>query len=362
MAGSKKKKRMTRKRRQQQLRRRILAFLFVVAIGLAAVVCFRAPQIRERIGSVVEAIRKGKDVETESVSTLSIQTQSSVSGQSEEADAAGTSEEDSNAAEHEGSASPEPTKTPVETATPTPTPALTAAEEALLREKERQEYLAMEIENLAPVLRLQGEIPEDLIDFMEEYPETKEFVVDYLYQPEDPPSRDISKEVEKGTIPHFLQWDERWGYDYYDDSYFALAGCGPTALCEVYCGLTGKTDINPYDMGVWATERGYHIRGQGTSWDMMWSGAQELGLYVWEVDFNEGSILYNLKNGYPIICAVSPGDFTHFGHFIVLSDVDEEGNITVRDSNSKIRSERTWTVDELLWQTANMWAYNYEEN
>ena len=237
-----------------------------------------------------------------------------------------------------------------------------AAEEAKKAEvKDREELSELPIEELVEYLR-NKEVPEELIEFMEEYPEAREFVTDYLYQPETPPSIDISGEVVQGQFPHFLQWDERWGYKDYGGSFFAVAGCGPTAMSVVYSGLTGKTDMDPYTMSQWAEDQGYYIVGEGTSWEMMWSGANLLGLYSWEVDNNEAAILTNLRSGCPIIAAMSPGgDFTSFGHFIVLVSADDEGNITIRDSNSIERTERTWTADELTWQIAGLWGYNYVE-
>lgn len=237
-----------------------------------------------------------------------------------------------------------------------------AEEEAKKAEvKDRDELSQISIEELVEYLR-NKEVPEELIGFMEEYPEAREFVTDYLYQPDPPLSKDISGEVQKGVFPHFLQWDERWGYEDYGGSFFAVAGCGPTAMSVVYSGLTGNSDMNPYKMGQWAEEQGYYIVGEGTSWEMMWSGANSLGLYWWEVDFDELSVATALQNGYPIIAAMSPGgDFTSFGHFIVMTGIDDEGNITIRDSNSIERTERTWTWDELMWQTAAMWAYSYDD-
>ena len=255
--------------------------------------------------------------------------------------------------------------------TPTPTPAEgvsdavqdgaedTSTLQTIELAAQRQQLSDLTIEELAAYLR-ERQVPEDLVSFMEGYPESREFVTDYLFRPKQPRSMDISGEVTKGTIPHFLQWDERWGYEFYDDSYMAVAGCGPTALSEVYSGLTGKTDMNPYEMAQWAADMGYHVRGEGTSWDMMLGGAWQLGLNAWDVGADEESILDELRSGHPIICAVSPGDFTYFGHFIVLADADDEGNISIRDSNSLIRTQRTWTADELLWQIAGLWAYSYD--
>ena len=264
-------------------------------------------------------------------------------------------------------------QTPVVTASPTPAAENTSFLDGLDKDKyktnslnmtvekakERQALLNLNDDALAEALR-EREVPEELIEFMQEYPETREFVVDYLFQPSTPLSKDISGEVTKGVIPHFLQWDPRWGYEMYGGSMMAVSACGPTALSEVYSGLTGKTDKNPYEMAQWAERKGYHIMGEGTSWDMMTSGAYLLGLDSWSIDATEEAILSTLRDGYPIICAMAPGDFTYFGHFIVLVSADSKGNISIRDSNSNIRTQRTWTADELLWQINSLWAYSYE--
>ena len=228
-----------------------------------------------------------------------------------------------------------------------------------LRKQERDSLSAMDLEDLAKYLR-EHDVPEDLVYFMEEYPESREFVTDYLYQPDTPPSKSIAGEVTKGRIPHFLQWDKRWGYEEYGGTFLAVSGCGPTALSEVYSGLTGKTDMNPYEMAKWAEEMGYHIPGSGTAWEMMTGGAWQLGLNAWALDGGVDSLLWALTSGYPVICAMAPGDFTYFGHFIVLVSADENDNIRLVDSNSRIRTQRLWTVDELMWQITGMWAYSYD--
>ena len=39
--------------------------------------------------------------------------------------------------------------------------------------------------------------------------------------------------VQQGQFPLLLQWDERWGYGPYGDSFLAISGCAPTALAMV---------------------------------------------------------------------------------------------------------------------------------
>ena len=127
-------------------------------------------------------------------------------------------------------------------------------------------------------LREQG-YPESLIALVERNPETKDFVLDYpKYKGLE--EIDISKEVMKGEIPHFLQWDERWGYEIYGSDFLAVTGCGPTCLSMVTCGLTGDTQWNPYEVAKMAEDNGYYVDGSGSSWALMSSGAEKLGLTV----------------------------------------------------------------------------------
>ncbi|MBO5259498.1 MAG: C39 family peptidase [Agathobacter sp.] len=168
---------------------------------------------------------------------------------------------------------------------------------------------------------------------------------------------DLSQEVKKGEIPLFLQWDERWGYENYGSDFMAVTGCGPTCLAMVYCGVTGKTDLNPYSIARKAENEGYYVKGAGSAWDMMTELAEELGLWAEEMVFDEEHIMNTLEEGSPIICIMGPGDFTTSGHFIVLTGVDSNGEILVNDPNSLSNSERSWKLEDLMSQIRNLWSY-----
>lgn len=167
----------------------------------------------------------------------------------------------------------------------------------------------------------------------------------------------LAGEVTKGEIPLFQQWDRRWGYETYGGGLLAMKGCGPVCLSMVYCGLTGDTRWNPYEIACLAEERGYYLPGVGTSWDLMLAGARELGLEAQEIPLDGGYIINELRCGRPVICSMRPGDFTSGGHFIVLASADAEGKISVRDPNSKENSAKTWDVERLLPQIKGLWSY-----
>lgn len=199
--------------------------------------------------------------------------------------------------------------------------------------------------------------PESLLDLMERNPETSQFVRDYPKNKDKPKNMDISGEVTQGTLPLFIQWDERWGYETYGSDFLAITGCGPTCLSMVKCGLSGDTQWNPYAVAEMAESQGYYVDGVGTAWSLMESGAQSLGLQVHNVSLDAASIKDTLSAGMPIICTMRPGDFTTSGHFIVLSGVDADGKITVLDPNSIKNSEKSWDIDTLIPQIKNLWAY-----
>lgn len=200
--------------------------------------------------------------------------------------------------------------------------------------------------------------PESLLELLEKNPEARDFVLAYEKNKDKEWDRDVSDEVTKGEIPLFLQWDERWGYETYGDDFLAVTGCGPTCLSMVVCGLTGETKWNPYETAQWAEEQGFYVSGSGSSWELMTTGAEELGLVVQEVLFDESHIRGTLEAERPIICAMRPGDFTTGGHFIVLTGVDENGDILLQDPNSPLRSEQHWELDKLMRQMKNLWAYS----
>jgi len=201
--------------------------------------------------------------------------------------------------------------------------------------------------------------PESLAKLYARNEEARDFVLDYDERSCVSDIIDVSGDVVDGEIPLFIQWDKRWGYGKYGDDFMAVVGCGPSSLSMVYCGLTGDTDMNPWEVAKLAEERGYYVSGQGSSWSMMDELAVEMGLTVRNVYFDKYSILNEISAGHPIICIVGPGDFTTEGHFIVLTGVDENGKVIVNDPNSRINSGKRWDIETIMSQTRNLWGYEF---
>ena len=161
----------------------------------------------------------------------------------------------------------------------------------------------------------------------------------------------------QGGAPLLYQWDPRWGYTVYSSTTFALTGCCPTSLSMVYLGLTGKTDLSPYDMGQRAMHGGYETTFDGTDSSFLANEAPSLGLSCTAIGVNEGELAAALADGGLVVCNVGPGDFTQNGHFFVISGMNDDGTLIVNDPYSAERSAKPWEVGKVLGQTKALFAY-----
>jgi len=197
-----------------------------------------------------------------------------------------------------------------------------------------------------------GRYPKDLIELLEQNTETEEFVLGYPFRQE--PEVDLSG-LERSSVPLFLQWDPRWGYQKYGSSYLAVTGCGPTCLAMVGFYLTGEETMTPDQIARFAEENGYYAPGYGSSWALISEGSEKLGLAVQELPLVKKKMVTALEEGRPIILAMGEGDFTSTGHYIVLTGMEEDA-FRVNDPNSRQNSGKLWTYEELEGQIRNIWA------
>lgn len=200
-----------------------------------------------------------------------------------------------------------------------------------------------------------GAWPEELLDLLEKNPEAKDFVLNYPLKKDLEAEIDLSEYLNNDEVPLLLQWDERWGYTEYAGELMGLSGCGPTCLSMVCLYLLDDASYAPRYIAQFATENGYSVSGNGSSWTLISEGGEKLGLDVTEIPLDENRIIRNLEVGNPIICVMGPGFFTSTGHFIVMTEY-EDGYVKVNDPNSPNRSEQTWKLTEVMEQIRNLWV------
>lgn len=200
---------------------------------------------------------------------------------------------------------------------------------------------------------------QELTELAERNEEALDFILAYPEEKDNAPATSIGT-LAKGTIPLLIQWDERWGYAPYGESTIAVSGCGPTALSMVVSGLTGDNTITPYKVAKYSEENGYYAGDEGTSWSLMADAGDEYEVQSTEIPLVENNMIDELESGHPIICSVKQGDFTEGGHFIVLTGM-KDGKFKINDPNSRIRSAKLWSFEDLSWQIDNLWVFKKKE-
>lgn len=228
---------------------------------------------------------------------------------------------------------------------------------------ERLSELQDSYPKIRDILENKDDYPEEMLAALANNPEMLDFVADYK---KITWSGGMGKTTQTGLTqeeinsehPLFLQWDSRWGYaSYGDDSNIGLAGCGPTCLSMVLYYKTRDTSRTPDVLAAYAMRNGYHVPGTGTAWDFMVDAAKHYGLYVRTLPKSEESLKAALDKRRYIICAMGPGDFTAAGHFIVIYGYDKDG-FFINDPNSRTRSQKHWSYDEISGQMKAIWSYS----
>ena len=220
----------------------------------------------------------------------------------------------------------------------------------------RLRAMAAQDSRINTILQSPGDYPQALLEMLARDISLLEFVLGFPEKQGNVYADSIGS-AQKGQFPLLLQWDGRWGYGPYGDSFLAISGCAPTALAMAAAGLTGKADVTPYTIAQYAEQNGYYVPGQGTSWALMTEGCRQFGVQGEELALSEGAVMGALENGEPVICSMRPGDFTTKGHFIVLVGM-EDGKIRVHDPNSAQRSSQLWSWATLEPQIKGLWAFH----
>ena len=194
-----------------------------------------------------------------------------------------------------------------------------------------------------------------LMEVYEMNPDAREFVLNYPLEYGKEHTVDISGVDRTQGVPLFLQWDPQWGYLDYGTGVCGTTGCGPTCLAMAAYYYTGDTQYSPAYMIQFAKDNGYVVPGSGTSWALFNEGVEKLGLSVKELPLSKSSVTKRLDKGEVVVLSMGPGDFTIYGHFILVVGYDADGLI-INDPNSPTKSQMRWPYEQIEKQIKNLWA------
>ena len=197
--------------------------------------------------------------------------------------------------------------------------------------------------------------PKQLKELALKNEEALEFVYDYPAEHVKEHTIDLTEEASMDSVPFFVQWDKRWGYEKYSGNFFAASGCGPTTLSMVVVYLTHNREASPIAVAKYSKEAGYSVDGSGSSWTLISEGCRHYGVKAKAVALDESRMKAELDEGHPIVVNVGPGDFTDTGHFMVITGYDDEG-FSINDPNSIEKSGKRWLFKNISSQIRAVWS------
>lgn len=158
-------------------------------------------------------------------------------------------------------------------------------------------------------------------------------------------SKDYQTALKKSRLygKEFVYYNQ---YDYegekYGGSTIADSGCGPTCAAMILSTLLDE-DVTPQIACNYSSSLNHLVSG-GTEDAFFDDIFNEYGVSYTKEEQTKENIIASLEAGNYIIAHMGHGDFTTGdGHFIVLTGIDEYGNIIVADPASRENSSIVWS-------------------
>ena len=160
---------------------------------------------------------------------------------------------------------------------------------------------------------------------------------------------------EQGVVPTLYQDDPQWADRPYGSRAVGDAGAAPLCLAMVRIEATGDASMGPVEVASLSQSSGYADTVEATG--LLTDGAAQLGLASREIDANELAMRRELVGDRPIIASMKAGSFGSSDTYIVVTGIDEHGELAVVDPLSRDRTSRHWTFDEIISQATGLWSY-----
>ena len=188
---------------------------------------------------------------------------------------------------------------------------------------------------------------EELI-FSGELGEIKDFEI-CLTQEKDEDAYYYIMDSAIGPMIYYNQGDSRWAdYLYGGKDPMWSHGCGPTAAAMVISSFS-PASLTPPEAAEWAASNGFYARGQGSYHSLITGSLTAYGLNVQSVtERSQEHVSDLLKEGSILIALMGKGSLTQNGHFIIITQILENGNVRIADPNSYSNSTKEWKLSQLL--------------
>lgn len=176
-----------------------------------------------------------------------------------------------------------------------------------------------------------------------------EIIEPVVYTPQNFTSTTLLSTQGEHELVYYNQTAEPWrNMEYGPNNTIAKYGCGPTSMAMVLSTFL-QEDITPETASRWAYNNNYFAHNSGSYHSLIPEMAEAYGLEWKSLRLpTKNDLINELNDGNLIVVLLGYGTFASAGHFVVLRDVSESGEIYMADSQSDYNSLQAWDPDLFL--------------
>ena len=152
-----------------------------------------------------------------------------------------------------------------------------------------------------------------------------------------------------GPLFYYNQGDLRWkDYLYGGADRIAKYGCGPVCVAMIINSLT-PNPVSPIEMADWSAENGCYAPQGGSYHNLIPKSLTAFGLEVESVTERTAEHVRELLNtGHILVALMGKGTLTQNGHFIIIVQICDNGNVYIADPASYGNSTKEWDLQLLI--------------
>lgn len=154
-----------------------------------------------------------------------------------------------------------------------------------------------------------------------------------------------------GPMYYYNQGDTRWSsYLYGGADPMLQYGCGPTAAAMLISSFTNDGEaITPVTIADWSAANGCYAPQSGSYHSLIPSVLTAYGFQVESVtDHSPQNAASLLSSGHILVALMGKGSLTQNGHFVLITKLLPDGNVSIADPNSFDNSTCEWELPLLM--------------
>lgn len=179
--------------------------------------------------------------------------------------------------------------------------------------------------------------------------EADSFNAEPVFIPQDDAVFIFMLDTALGPMMYYSQGDTRWkDYLYGGVDPMSSYGCGPVCVAMIINSFS-PTGVTPIDMADWSVANGNYARHSGSYHSLIPDSLSAFGLNVESVTDRSVENAENLlRTGHILVALMGKGSLTENGHFIIIANLNDDGNVYIADPANYENCTKEWDLQLLM--------------